>query len=165
MSEQPTVYLCGPIQHAQDDGKGWRAYVRESYGHEFDFNDPWSKYDDEATNSQILDPGSEYYWSDVEIMEGDREQIDEADALLIHYAGESTWGSPREHEYVSEWGRGPDIPVVIQLSDEEFYSPWMHDAYAVVKTFEEAFTALRTAVGGGPGGHEDSRHEHALDAL
>lgn len=140
------VYLCGPIQHAQDDGKGWREYIKAEAGDRFEFKNPWSKYPDGATNAEILDPDSDVYWKDSDIMAGDRDQIDQSDALLIHYAGEPTWGSPREHEYVSEWGRGPDIPVVIQLSDEQYYSPWMHDADAIVDTFAEAIDALEAAV-------------------
>lgn len=146
MADKPRVYMCGPIQHAQDDGKGWRQIIKQKYGDEFEFADPWSKYPEGSTNAEILDPESEHHWTDEDIMDGDREQIAKSDALLIHYAGEATWGSPREHEYVSRWGRGPDIPVVIQLSDKKYYSPWMHDAYAVVETFEEAMEAIKEAV-------------------
>jgi hypothetical protein len=134
---RPTLYLCGPIQHAADDGKGWREDIRSEHSDSFSFQDPWDKYPDDATNDEILADDCPPYWSDAEIMAGDREQIDKSDGLLIRYEGEPTWGSPREMEYVSDWGRGPDIPCVI-VADDEDRSPWMHDALAIVETFHDA---------------------------
>lgn len=145
MSDKPTVYLAGPIQHTQDDGKSWRKYIKDKYEHLFEFQDPWDKYPDGVSNDEILDPESEHHWTDEEIMASDREQIDQSDGLIIHYEQKPIWGTPREMEYVSEWGRGPDIPVVIQTKEDET-SPWMHDAVAIVERFDAAVKLLKEAI-------------------
>lgn len=143
MQWKPTVYLSGPIQHAQDYGKGWRQRVKAKYSDDFEFSDPWSKYPEGSKNDEILDGVYSDEWPDSRIMAEDRKQIDQCDALIIHWpGGTESFGTPREAEYVSEWGRGPDIPFVVQTTVER-PSPWMDDALAIVETFDEAFEALR----------------------
>lgn len=141
MTDTPAIYLGGPIQHSDDDGKTWRERVVDRYGSAFEFHDPWEKYPDGVSNGEILDPDSEYHWEDAEIMAGDRHQIRKSDGILIKYDGEKTWGTPREMEYVSRWGRGPDIPVAIATTIER-PSPWMHDAIAIESNIDAAIAIL-----------------------
>lgn len=143
---KPKVYLCGAIENAPFEGKSWRNQLKDSYGDEIEFLDPWDNDPDGVSNREVRDPESPYYRSDEEIMKSGREQIDESDALLIYDDGSHTWGSPREHEYVSEWGRGPDIPVVIVLTDPSLHSAWMCDAEAIVRNFDEAIVAIKRAI-------------------
>jgi hypothetical protein len=76
MAYTPRVYLAGPIQHANDNGKGWRARVKQNYD-ECEWIDPLDKYD--ATEHEYQE------WTDEQIVEDDLTMIDNADALLVHW--------------------------------------------------------------------------------
>lgn len=139
-----SVYLAGPIQHAQDRGKGWRTRLSEKYDDsDIEFVDPMDKYD--PTDSDGFDDwqSEDAEWTDERIVSADRALIDECDAMLIHYEKVPTWGSPREHEYAT----ANDIPVFVQTTEER-PSPWLTvDAEAVAETFETAIEAIRTHFG------------------
>lgn len=123
------VYMAGPIQHAQDNGKGWRSRVKHKYDH-IDWVDPIDKYD--STSEAAA-------WEDEKVVEQDKALIDDCDAMLVHYEKVPTWGTPREHEYAVQMG----IPVVVQTTEDK-PSPWLtSDAVAVVKTFAEAVEVLQ----------------------
>lgn len=74
------VYLAGPIQHAADYGKGWRARLKSGEIAETDgieFVDPMDKYN---TKEQ------EYTeWTDTDIIREDLALIAECDAILVHW--------------------------------------------------------------------------------
>lgn len=162
-SNGPKTYLAGPIQHSRSRGKGWRQMVKERYDG-IEWMDPLEKYSDsEADESDE--------WSDERIVEEDKEMIDEADAVLMHYEKVPTWGSPREHEYcehLGEMSRFIDVlmeegvtmsqialaldecdmswpdetPVYVQTTESDL-SPWLTtDVEIVSEDFDEAVAAL-----------------------
>jgi nucleoside 2-deoxyribosyltransferase len=133
MTEQPTVYMAGPIQHAADKGKGWRARVRENFDG-IEWLDPMDKYDPTKAEKQLRRE-----WTDEQIVEEDKRLIDDCDALLIHYEKVPSWGTPREQEYAVE----RDIPVFVQTTEDD-PSPWLTvDAEVVASTFAETVGALK----------------------
>jgi len=100
-----SVYLAGPIQHADNHGTNWREEIQEVYPDRFDWLDPLSKYDptdpkvdfyfDEddrddlyELKTQTADDGSNKYVTPTDIVEGDKLVIDEADAILVGWSVE-----------------------------------------------------------------------------
>lgn len=159
------IYMAGPIQHARDNGKGWRAYVKDAHP-EIEWVDPMDKYD--STDNDGFDDWQDESaeWTDERIVAGDKEMIRECDAVLIHYEKVSSWGTPREQEYTTHLGelkrfvnaltgRGipqstirqalsdaglswpQETPVYVQTTEDE-PSPWLTvDAEYVGETFDE----------------------------
>lgn len=130
------VYMAGPIQHAQDYGKGWRNALKERHP-DIEWIDPFDKYDHtEGAESEIRRE-----WTDEEIVEQDLALIDEADAVLVHWEEVATCGTPMEIFYANQ----TDKPVVVQTTVED-PSPWLTaHSYAVVSTFAEAIHQLLLA--------------------
>lgn len=124
---EPTVYLGGPIRDAADSGATWRTGVSES--EPVETIDPLDKYE----------PGDDQQPDAHEIVDADLSMIDAADALLVRYDGEETWGTPMEvrHACMAE------TPVFLAwLADGEL-SPWAeHHATAARGTLRDAITAL-----------------------
>lgn len=132
------VYMAGPIQHAQDYGKGWRGAVKASFG-SVDWLDPFDKYD--STDGAETEIRRE--WTDEEIVEEDLVLIREADAVLVHWEEVPACGTPMEIVYAAEmYGK----PVAVQTTVEE-PSPWL-TAHAdfVAQTFQEAIDFLKDEV-------------------
>jgi nucleoside 2-deoxyribosyltransferase len=134
MAYQPSVYLAGPIQHAADRGKGWRARIKQR--DECDWRDPFDKYD--ATT----DEGAE--WSDEQIVQNDLHMIDACRALLVHWEEVPTCGTPMEIRYAYE----RDIFIVVQTKiPTTRLSPWLtYHASTIVETFDEAIDTLEHAL-------------------
>jgi nucleoside 2-deoxyribosyltransferase len=104
-----TTYLCGPIAGRSDqDCHNWRTEAKQHlYG-------------------QVLDPMSRDYRQDFvgkecEIVELDKQDIRNADALLVHYDKPSV-GTSMEVLYA--WERGKYI-VIVNASGQEHISPWL----------------------------------------
>lgn len=54
ITDKPTIYLAGPIQHVADSGHGWRDDLIAEYSDRFDFLNPLDKYDaDEIENEAV----------------------------------------------------------------------------------------------------------------
>lgn len=114
----PRVYLAGPIHYPDDDGRGWRETIKP-WGAVVEWVDPLDEHD-RATDERMPDK---------DIRELDRTLIDSCDGMLLRYELTPSWGTPREMEYVSEYGTGPDIPVVVWTDvPSEDRSPWVTDA-------------------------------------
>jgi hypothetical protein len=117
------VYLAGPIDNADDDGRGWRRAI-EPWGTDIEWVNPLDEHDQTAGGDEPL--------PDKDLRLLDRENIDECDGMVVRYELTPSWGTPREMEYVSEYGTGPDIPVVVWTDvPSEDRSPWVTDADAI----------------------------------
>lgn len=131
--DKPRVYLAGPIQHAQDRGKGWRARVKDKYDH-IEWVDPIDKYDGSSPANE--DMAAE--WEDERIVAEDKALIDDCDGIMIHYEKVPSWGTPREHEYAVENG----LPVFVQTTEDD-PSPWLTaDAECVFERFEDVVASI-----------------------
>lgn len=130
-TDKARVYMAGPIQHAQDRGKGWRERVKEQYD-QLEWVDPIDKYDSASAAAE---------WEDERIVQEDLGLIDECEALLVHWEEVPTCGTPMEIRYAY----GEDKLVVVQTTvpyDE--LSPWLtYHVNGVVPTFAGATNHLR----------------------
>lgn len=127
---QPKVYLGGPIQHAQDNGKGWRALVKENYD-ECSWVDPldtWNTHDEYKE------------WTDIDIVEDDLFMLDDCRGLLVHWEEVATCGTPMEMRYAYN----NNIFTVVQTTiPKEKLSPWLrYHVNCIVETFDEAVNTL-----------------------
>lgn len=130
MSEYvPTVYLAGPVQHAEDGGHGWRRDIQERYGGQFEFLNPLDKYDTPSDEVEWLQPDETPadYPDDIEVLEprdivsSDKAMIDAADVVLIGLKeAVPMYGTPREHEYAQD----TDTDVVVWHGEDMELSPW-----------------------------------------
>lgn len=88
------VYLAGPIQHAADYGKGWRARLLDGdidHGVDVEYVDPMGKYST---------PEMEYHeWTSEDIVSEDLELIADCDAVFVHWLEVPTCGTPQEIFY------------------------------------------------------------------
>lgn len=145
-----SVYLAGPIQHAEDHGTNWREEIQADFPDRFEWLDPLSKYDptdpkvdfyyDEGERddlyelkTQETEDGDAKYVTPGDIVEGDKHIIDEADAILVGWSEVPSCGTPMEVMYqymVNELHphRG-HVPIVVWWRDESdadsHLSPWM----------------------------------------
>lgn len=108
--DHPTIYLAGPVKERNDSGATWRQQVAETWGDEWDIIDPLAKYD----------PNDEQQPGAAEIVAADIEMIDEADAVLVRYNGEPTWGTPMEVRYAHTQA----TPVALAWVAGSELSPW-----------------------------------------
>ena len=131
---QPRVYLAGPIQHAQDHGKGWRNRIK-SERDEFNWVDPFDQYDTKNESQE---------WTSQEIIENDFFMIDNCRALLVHWEEVPTCGTPMEIRYAYE----NDIFVVVQTKiNQDDLSPWLkYHVDSIVESFDQAILTLQHAL-------------------
>jgi len=123
------VYLCGPVRSRDDNGQSWREETKDDL-FDFEYLDPLSKYSPESLEQ----------WTPDEIVANDLQMIREADALLVRYEGEPTWGTPMEVFYASQM---MDIPVSLVWCHDETVSPWaQHHADYISPSVESAKVAL-----------------------
>lgn len=120
------VYLCGPINGCTDEEcKDWREAAK-------------------AVLPDTLDPMRRDYRGKEavayrEIVEGDKEDIDGCDALLVNYDKPSV-GTSMEILYA--WQK--DIYVLVVARPDAVISPWLrYHANKIVNSFEAAFEILR----------------------
>lgn len=136
-SEGPTrVYLAGAVQHVDDGGKGWRNRLTAEYDDaSIEFLNPLDKYDATVEDVIWVEPGDEPHQdtvedyeeviTTVELVEGDKDLIDESDAVLLRYDDVQMWGSPMEMMYAFDRMR----PVVVWDGRDDRtgrLSPWIH---------------------------------------
>ncbi len=113
MTDQPRIYLAGPIRDRSDDGRTWRDEVGEKSWAEW--VNPLDKYDPREGGRDV-----ETY-TDQEIVDTDLAAIDRCDAILVRYDGERTWGTPMEVLYASQ----QYIPVAVAWLDDSRVNPWV----------------------------------------
>ncbi|EMA47623.1 hypothetical protein [Halococcus saccharolyticus] len=129
-----TIYLAGPIENAVegDGGSGWRIEA-ETQHPRADFKNPLDKYDASVddvivTESEDGIPLPEFargcYITDADLVAGDKELIDESDALLAREELVVSRGTPMEVHRAYTDG----MPVAIWFEGErDDLSPWMRD--------------------------------------
>jgi len=126
----PTIYLAGPVQHADNGGHDWRDDVVEAYSDQLDFLNPLDKYDTPSTEVEWLQPDevpSDYpedieVLSPTDIVQADKSMIDSADVVLIGLRDNvPMYGTPREHEYAAAT---LDKRVVVWHTEDMVLSPW-----------------------------------------
>lgn len=168
-----SVYLAGPIQHAEGHGVNWRQQVMDDYDEDFEWLDPLSKYDtsnpeveffyeddlpDEEVyelKTQVTSDGEPKYVSPTDIVEGDKRIIDRSDAILVGWSEVPSCGTPMEVMYqymLNELHPHRDhVPIVVWWMDgddlEKTLSPWMeyHTDY-VTYDRQDAVDDLRFAL-------------------
>jgi len=115
------VYLCGPINGCTDEEcKDWREAVKVRLP---DTLDPMRR-DYRGREAECAD----------EIVEGDKEDIDSCDVLLVNYDKPSVGTSM---EVYHAWLR--DTPVVVVCRPEAVISPWLrYHSTKFVHSFDDA---------------------------
>lgn len=127
-----TVYLSGPMQHLDDEGRSWREKIKDEYPG-VNWLDPLDK---EIEDKKPDDPD---YWADPilsqGLMDADKEMIDEADAVLLYRAsGVASHGSGREHEYAIQ----NDIPVFVWTTVNDPSPCLVADSKSVSRGLDQA---------------------------
>lgn len=105
-----SIYLAGPVKEREDSGAPWRDAIKAEHGDDYDIIDPLDKYDptDYATPSAT------------EIVDADLSMISRADAVLVRYNGEPTWGTPMEVAHADLTG----TTVALAWTADTDVSPW-----------------------------------------
>jgi nucleoside 2-deoxyribosyltransferase len=127
MTDEPTVYLAGPVAHAPDGegGASWRDRFEDRFGDRFNVLNPLSKYnvplDDLRIKPGVSNPNDETAVGVDELVRNDKQMIEGADVVLVGYKPVRSVGTPMETMYAYE----RDIPVVLWDRDGDFdLSPW-----------------------------------------
>lgn len=124
MVSKPVVYLAGPVQHADDGGSGWRDYVLEEFGGQFNFRNPLSKYDVPTDDLDVVpgesDPSDPTTVGTREIVTEDKRLLAEADAILVGWEDVQSIGTPMEVYH----GAQNDHAVAIWNRYGADLSPW-----------------------------------------
>ena len=119
------VYLCGPINGCTDEEcKDWREAAKKRLPNNLDpMRRDYRGREDECVK---------------EIVELDKQDIDECHALLVNHPKPSVGTSMKVHY---AWQRGKYIVVVCPRGMKQ--SPWMiYHSNDIVETFEEAYKLL-----------------------
>lgn len=139
------VYLAGPVQAYQDGGAAWRDRIIRQFDDEFDFRNPLDKYNVPVEDLTIVDgagTSTDGVVSVTELVEADKDLLEESDAVLVGYSDVQSVGTPME----VMWAYERDIPVAVWLRDDTSYedlSPWYrYHAGAVVDEPEDALHYL-----------------------
>lgn len=124
-----TVYLAGPIQHAQDYGKGWRAVIKNEYPH-YDWVDPTVLEDPTECDSVVPGANTDLVEEEIKLI------CDYIDTMLVHWEEVPTVGTPMEIIYAN----ANDVPVIVQTTvADDRLSEWLtYHADVVVETFDAA---------------------------
>jgi len=123
-----TVYLAGPVAQADDNGSGWRDYLKQEFP-DFDYLDPLDKYDGGADDVHIVNseeeipanPTDEYVTAH-EIVRSDKEMVEASDYVLVGWEEVVSIGTPMEVMYAKSIYRGPEV-VIWNRYDNDL-SPW-----------------------------------------
>lgn len=126
------VYLCGPINGCSDaEAKDWREHVKGRYT-QHGYLDPMAR----DFRGHENDPGI-----DVEIVEGDLEDIANSDVLLVSYDKPSV-GTSMEIVYAKQQGK----LIIVVARPETAISPWLrYHAHAIVPSYAEAMSLIDQA--------------------
>lgn len=132
MDTNPTVYLAGPIQHAGDYGKGWRAYVKDTFDG-YDWICPVELED--PTEADRLGGTKELVEEEIDVI------VDDADGMLVHWEEVPTCGTPMEMVYAHL----NDVPTVVQTTvpKDEWSAFMSYHSDHIAETLDEAEHALR----------------------
>lgn len=139
MSEHdPSVYLAGPITHADDYGVGWREYISDKHDG-YEFQNPFEIVD---VNENDISGGVP-----VEVMDEDLEVLYNCDAVI----GYLPIDVPTRGTAVELWEAGKehrDIFVIVIIdSPQHEYSPAVRGSVDVfVQSIDEAITELESRV-------------------
>lgn len=116
--------MAGPIEDAQDAGRGWRNWLEQN------------RDDIEWVNPEDLIEQDEFC---EEYVEDEIELIKSSDAMLVHWEDVKTCGTPMEVVYAATLF---DIPVIVQTTVED-PSKWLtYHATAIVDNFNDAIALL-----------------------
>jgi nucleoside 2-deoxyribosyltransferase len=121
------VYLCGPINGCTDEEcKDWRTAAKQHFPNAIDpIVRDYRGREDECYK---------------EIVEGDKQDLEESDCLLVNYDRPSV-GTSMEIFYAYEF---LDIPVVTVAKEGVKISPWLrYHSNHIVHSFSEAFEIIR----------------------
>jgi nucleoside 2-deoxyribosyltransferase len=120
------VYLCGPINGCTDEEcKDWREMVKARLP---DTLDPMRR-DYRGREDECV----------VEIVEGDKEDIDESDVLLVNYDKPSV-GTSMEILYAHQ----QDKPVIVVCKEGTRISPWLrYHSTHFFTSFDAAINQIR----------------------
>lgn len=124
--EAPTIYLAGPVGHAPDASE-WREKVTDYYSDHYEFRNPLDRFDVPAEDLDVVDgtsnPDNPGTVGVDEIVETDKQLLDESDGVLLGYKRVISIGSPME----VMWARERDLPVALWIRDDTKFdelSPW-----------------------------------------
>lgn len=127
--ESEGVYLGGPIQHADDDGHGWREQIIEDYP-EIEFNNPLDKYDPSLDDVEVLHDPSNFdaesekeQITPTEYVAEDKIQICQSECLLVGLPEIISRGTCMEMMYAYD----RNIPFYVWIQDEQVESGWVYD--------------------------------------
>ena len=140
-TSKPTVYLAGPVQAKDDGGASWRETVKQQFSDGYKFRDPLDKYNVPVEDLTVVatetdDPNAV---SVPEIVEGDKDLLQQSDAVLVGYDRVRSIGTPME----VMWAYERDYPIAVWIRDETpviDMSPWYR--YHADVLVPEAITAL-----------------------
>jgi len=124
MSEKPTVYLAGPVQHADDGGEGWRTAIEDTVTN-INWRNPLAKYNVPADGINIISEKTDApdTVTPADIVNADKELLRDSEAVLVGYSDVKQVGTPMEVMFAYE----QSIPIVIWLrnaTDRASLSPW-----------------------------------------
>lgn len=147
--DRPTVYLAGPVAHADAAGEPWRRRVMSTFDDRFDFENPLDKYNVPADNLTIV-PGHASRTAQengrvgvADIVEGDKTKLLASDAVLVGYDPVRSVGTPME----VMWAYMHHYPVALWIrdghADMDALSPWYrYHVDAVSASAEDALAAI-----------------------
>lgn len=140
----PTIYLAGPVAHAPDGGAEWREDLIDRFGDRYEFRNPLERFnvpaDDLTVVPGVSNPDNPETVGVDEIVEGDKQLLDESDGVLVGYTDVRSDGSSME----VMWAREREYPVALWVRDDtdfEALSPWYR--YHATEVTEEPEMGLR----------------------
>lgn len=121
LNPQPRVYLAGAVQD-HPDPVGWREGVIEQFGDRVAFKNPLGRYDCAPDELTVLpghqDGGDPATVGVADIVEIDKELLDDSDAVLVGYERlHGSVGTPMEVLYAYE----RDKPVALCIQDDTMH--------------------------------------------
>lgn len=140
------IYLCGPINGCSDsEAKDWREYVKAKYP-QHEYLDPMAR----DFRGRENEPGI-----DVEIVEGDLQEIAQSDALIVSFDKPSV-GTSMEIVYAKQQGK----LIVVVARPDAVISPWLrYHSHAIVPSYAEAMDLIAKAEALG------TQHNDVVDAI
>lgn len=137
MVKQP-IYMAGPMDLADDDGRGWRTFLERNYP-AIEWLNPLDMHD------PIHDPAMSHR----EIVQDDKELIGRSKGMIINITdlSELNWGTQQEQLIANVLMYIPN--VVVYKGDRADLSPWcLEHADYVATSLEEAVDVLHAMICG-----------------
>jgi len=123
---KPVIYLAGPVAAYDDGGAKWRDRIIDEFGDRFEFRNPLDKYNVPVEDLTIVDgagSSADSVVSVTELVETDKELLQESDGVLVGYSDVQSVGTPME----VMWAFERDMPVAVWTRDAtalDDLSPW-----------------------------------------